>query len=71
MKYVINDISDYDEASLGSCMIEEGIRNASQKTRSEALYLDGCDNIKYATSAKGTKERIRIIDTVILKGLRV
>jgi hypothetical protein len=71
MKYVTFAWSDYDYASLGSCMIEEGIRNADQKTRIEALYLDGCDNIKYATSAKGTNKRIRIIDSLILKGLGV
>jgi len=70
-KYVVKDSSDYEDASLGCCVVEEGIRYANLETRKEALYLDGCDNIRYACSAKGMNERIQIIDSLILKGLRV
>jgi hypothetical protein len=70
-KYVVKDFSDYEDASLGCCVVEEGIRHASLEERKEALYLDGCDNIRYACSPKGMNERIQIIDSLILKGLRV
>jgi|TARA_R100000951_G_scaffold85972_2_gene73672 hypothetical protein len=70
-KYVVKASSDYEDASLGCCVVEEGIRHANLETRNEALYLDGCDNIKYACSAKGMNERIRLIDSLIIKGLGV
>lgn len=71
MRRVIFALSDYEEASLGTCVVHEGLRCADLKTRGEALFLDGCDNMRYANSGKGIKERLEIIDAIILKGLRV
>ena len=71
MKRVTFASSDYEKASLGTCVVEEGLRYADLKTRGEALFLDGCDNMRHANSGEGIKDRIRIIDAIILKGLRV